>query len=230
MSATSNWSDQMFSLETPAGLPEFAAFATRGIDDRSAAVAAAEAELLHSAAVPARHETFRLGRAAAHAALQSIGRDEGPILAGANREPIWPTGVSGSISHIAGLGVALVAPAAQTDGVGIDIELHRRAPELERQVPRPEERAWLDQLAPEDRSQWLLALFSAKESIFKAFFPRVGAFFGFEAASLAPAPSGFTGRLVADIDSSYGEQRAFDIGCVRGETLVMTWLVLPTTG
>ncbi len=202
----------------------------RTIDDRSASVAAIEADALHSAAVPSRQATVRLGRAAAHAALQSIQRDEGPVLSGANREPIWPTGVCGSISHITGLGVALAAPTARTDGVGIDVELYRTAPELERQVPRAEEKAWLDQIAPEDRSQWLLALFSAKESIFKAFFPRVGFFFGFEAASLAPTSSGFTARLVEEIDEGYAEERSFDIGCARTNTLVMTWLVLPKTG
>lgn len=214
---------------TPRSLPAFASFAAKAPDDPlSHGYVTQESALLHSRAVPARRRAFRLGRAAAHAALAAIGRDEEPILAGEDRQPLWPSGIFGSISHTAELGVALVAPADHTDGVGLDIEARRDAPELSTQVPRPEERRWLDHALATERDDLLLALFSAKESIFKAFYPRVGAFFGFEAASLEPADDGFAARMIQDLDSDYPPDRIFTVRCQWFGDLVLTWLVLPT--
>lgn len=212
-----------------ARVPTFAALAVRTSEDTDSEVCAAEAALLPPRAVSERRETFRLGRLAAHDALHAIGLDTGPVLSGPSREPLWPPGVAGSISHTAAIGVALVAPADRTDGIGVDVEAVRRAPELEAQVPRPEERSWLDAGEPSQRDHQLFALFSAKESVFKAFFPHVGRFFGFEAASLLPTSSGFTGSLVEPIDSRYPPTRTFDIACHWLETTVMTWLILPKT-
>ena len=210
-------------------IPSFAGFAVHMSDSAITDISPAETALLHPQAVPGRRETFRLGRQAAHAALQAIGQDGGPILAGTSREPIWPAGVVGSISHVAGVGVALVAPHDLSDGVGIDIESQRWAPELEDQVPRPEEREWLDAGSTTERSAKLLALFSAKESVFKAFYPSVGRYFGFSAASLVPTSSGFAASLVEEIDDRYPATRSFDISCQWFGTTVMTWLILPKT-
>ena len=215
--------------DVAASIPEYAACAVRRSGDLDLAVSAAEAALVHPRAVPERRETFRLGRSAAHAALDMLGRDVGVIGVGANREPLWPPGVVGSISHVAGLARAVVAPATKSDGVGVDIEVRRSAPELELQVPRSEERQWLDGVAGAERDAMLLSLFSAKEAVFKAFFPRVGFFFGFEAALLVPTSSGFAGSLVQAIDSEYPSARRFNIACRWYGSMVATWLVLPKT-
>jgi enterobactin synthetase component D len=183
---------------------------------------------LHPRAVDGRRASFRAGRAAAHDALALLGCDDGPILVGQQREPVWPIGVVGSISHASGVGVALVAPTASTGGVGIDVEAIRPAPELFDQVPRPDERSWLDAIADVgERDAAVLELFSAKESIFKAFFPRVGEMFGFEAATLVRSPAGFTGAFAVPIDPGYPPDRSFDIVCLRHDDLVVTWLILP---
>ena len=210
-------------------IPVFAAFALCSADEDTE-LPDAEAAILSPGAVPDRRRTFRLGRLAAHEALAAIGRDDGPVLAGKHREPIWPEGVVGSISHTVDMGVALVAPAANTDGVGVDIEQRRFAPELQRQVPRAEELAWLDAVDPDDREDELLALFSAKESIFKAFYPSVGSFFGFTAASLTPQSSGYLASLVEPIDSRYPPGRTFEIGCEWSGERVLTFVVLPKSG
>ena len=216
-------------IAIPDAIPPFAAFAALHPGDPHEPIADVEEALLHPRAVPHRRLAFRRGRSAAHAALGSIGLDSAPILSGPHREPIWPPGVSGSISHAAGIGVALVAPAAFTDGIGVDIEARRHAPELEQQVPRPEEWAWLTSLEPDERSDAVFALFSAKESIFKAFFPRVGSFFGFEAAALRPAAHGFEAHLVHELDAHYPPDRTFAVGCRWFGPLVLTWLILPKT-
>ena len=186
-----------------------------------------ELATLHERAVPSRVLGFRLGRLAAHRALRQLGRDDGPILSGTAREPLWPPGIAGSISHSGTNAVALVAPSDHTDGVGIDIEERRPAPELAEQVPRSEEWDWIQDSPPERHDELVLALFSAKESIFKAFYPRVERFFGFEAASLVPAPGGFRARLVSDLDSKYPASRPFNVGCRWRGDFVLSWLILP---
>ena len=186
-----------------------------------------EEAMVHPRAGLARRTSFRLGRSAAHRALASMGQDPGPILAGDAREPIWPPGVMGSISHTTDIGIALVAPERRTDGVGVDVEQRRHAPELESRIPRPEERKWLNDRPDAERSDALLALFSAKESIFKAFFPTVRSYFGFEAALLEPTTSGYAGRLIEPVSSEYPPDRSFDVGCEWFGATVVTWLVLP---
>jgi len=188
-----------------------------------------ELSLLSPGAVPNRVNAFRLGREAAHRALGQLGRDDRPISTGPNREPIWPPGVVGSISHTSEAGVALTGLLTTTVGLGIDIEARRHAPELRDQVPRPEERSWLNAHHPDEQEALLFALFSAKESIFKAFFPRVERFFGFEAASLKPIPGGFEARLVAPLDQEYPPDRTFTVGCKWEGDVVLTWVILPPT-
>ncbi len=61
----------------------------------------------------------------------------------------------------------------------------------------------------------VVELFSAKESIYKAFFPRVGEYFGFGAARVSPKKSGgYEGRLVTGLDREYPVERSFPITVV----------------
>ncbi len=216
-------------IDPPSSLPSFASFAVSQPSKPVPAVAPGEEHLLSDAMVPARKEAFARGRAAAHAALRTLGLDHGPILPGPSREPLWPSGATGSISHAAGFGIALVAPTVHTDGVGVDVEQLRDAPELWNQVPTTEERRWLERLDPRERETGVLALFSAKESVFKAFFPRSRSFFGFEMASLTPDSSGFSGRLSDGLDEDYPSERSFTVTCQWFGDLVLTSLVLPKT-
>lgn len=229
MTAAEHTTNPAVVIDPPSGLPSFAAFAMSPPSKPVPAVAPGEEHLLTDAMVPARKEAFARGRAAAHAALRTLGLDRGPVLQGPSREPLWPSGATGSISHAAGFGIALVAPTEYTDGVGVDIEQLRDAPELWDQVPTTEERRWLERLEPGEREAGVLALFSSKESVFKAFFQRSRSFFGFDKASLAPAPSGFTGRLTDGVDEDYPSERSFTITCQWSGDIVLTSLVLPKT-
>lgn len=208
-------------------LPSFAYCSVVSLDRPLTPLHPQEKALLHPLAVAGRQTSFRLGRSAAHQALAALGSDSGPILAGDRREPLWPTDVVGSISHTTEIGMALVAPADRTDGVGIDVENRRHAPELENRIPRPEERVWLGDLPKQERADALLALFSAKESIYKAFYPSVGRYFGFEAALLTPTSSGYAARLVEPLNRDYPPDRTFDLGRKWLNGTVVTWLVLP---
>src|SRR3970040_1578684 len=74
---------------------------------------AEEERLLPAKASPLRAAEFRLGRRAAHLALKAIGSEPQPILRGSQREPIWPPGVVGSITHAGNH--ALAAAAFRSD-------------------------------------------------------------------------------------------------------------------
>jgi 4'-phosphopantetheinyl transferase EntD len=229
VTALKNHAAYAVDIAPPPDLPSFAAFAVSPPSEPVPIVESGEEELLAASMVPARREAFSRGRAAAHAALRAINLDGGPVLSGSGREPLWPDGATGAISHAAGFGVALVAPSAHTDGVGVDLEERRNVPELWDHVPRPEERRWLEDLDATEREAALVALFSAKESVFKAFYPRVGSYFGFERASLAPTSSGFVGRLTDGLDHDYPSHRTFEITSASHGDLVLTAVVLPKT-
>src|SRR3954468_19316362 len=75
-----------------------------------------------AAAVDKRRLEFGRGRQCARAALRRLGLSDGPLLTGQQREPLWPTGVVGSITHTDELCVAAVAWQRSYAGVGIDVE------------------------------------------------------------------------------------------------------------
>lgn len=182
-----------------------------------------EIAALSPAAVDVRRVTFALGRIAARRALEALGHESAPILPGRNREPIWPAGLVGSISHTADRAVAAVAAAERTAGVGLDIEEVGGVDStpLEDMVADKEERRWI----AGDPTRFI-RVFSAKEAIFKAFYPRHGAYFGFEAVHLDPMSDGFVATLrLALADSPAGSR------CIVGSRLdgrhILSAVLLP---
>lgn len=132
----------------------------------------AEAALIAGAGAERRRE-FAAGRACARRALQALGRPAVAILCGAHREPRWPPGVRGSLTHTAGYCAAAVLPAARGLSIGIDAELDRPLPEdVAALVLRPSERAQLPRLSRLwPGPSWNTLVYSAKESLHKALFP-----------------------------------------------------------
>lgn len=70
--------------------------------------------------VEKRRAEFATGRWCARQALMRLGRQPQALPPGADRIPVWPEGVSGSISHTQGYTCALVAKLAV--GLGVDVE------------------------------------------------------------------------------------------------------------
>ncbi|WP_433195528.1 sigma-70 family RNA polymerase sigma factor [Nocardia sp. CA-107356] len=115
------------------------------------------------------------GRTAARRALRSLGIPETPILRGPKGEPLWPAGVVGAITHKEGYYAAVVADAAHVRSIGIDAE--DNGPMFEgamRIAARPEEQAWLAEIGQRDGVHWDRVLFSAKESVYKAWYQLTG--------------------------------------------------------
>lgn len=142
--------------------------------------------------VPKRRQEFFHGRLAAKHALAALfGSTEpahGDVAIGSDREPVWPSGIVGSISHCADLAAAAVDNRSRRRGLGIDVE-HVIGPEtrsamLETAVCR-EEAALLQRMRlPWSYDASLTMVFSAKESLYKGLFGTVGCYFGFEEATV----------------------------------------------
>lgn len=133
-----------------------------------------------------RQAEYVHGRLCARAALLHMGAPPGPVGTGPMREPVWPPGVVGSITHCGAVAAAVALPAHAYRGVGIDIE-GVAGPEsqaaLRVTVVSPRESAVLAASGRDDGLA-LTAVFSAKESFFKASFARVGRYFDFDALEL----------------------------------------------
>ncbi|GAA2856975.1 putative 4'-phosphopantetheinyl transferase [Actinoplanes cyaneus] len=159
-------------------------------------------ESLIATAAPNRRREILTARRCAREALLALGHAPAAILRGATREPLWPTGVAGSITHCAGFRAAAVARTSEITSVGIDAEPHAPLPpRVLGSVTTPADLTVLDRLAvSHPETCWDRLLFSAKESIYKAWFPVTGRWLGFEDASLTidPEAGTFTGHILID--------------------------------
>jgi enterobactin synthetase component D len=123
-------------------------------------------------AVPARAREFAAGRQCARSALAQFGIADFPLRAASDRQPLWPRGMTGSITHTAGLCAAVVGERARVGMLGLDSEVVGAiGEELWPAICMPRERAWLDSLPPAERAGGVTLLFSAKESFYKAQYP-----------------------------------------------------------
>src|SRR3984957_6533699 len=72
--------------------------------------------------VPKRYREFATGRTCARQALGILGFPRSPILVGPSRQPLWPPGAVGSITHCTGYCAAAVGRREDYRAIGIDAE------------------------------------------------------------------------------------------------------------
>ncbi|MCX5209932.1 4'-phosphopantetheinyl transferase superfamily protein [Kitasatospora sp. NBC_00240] len=176
-------------------------------------------------AVDKRRREFTSVRVCARRALARLGRPPVPLVPGADGAPGWPPGIVGSMTHCDGYRACAVAKAEAVASLGIDAEPHLPLPSgVEEAVTLPAERAHLARLAARfPRTAWDRLLFSAKESVYKTWYPLTGRPLGFEEARVEFEPDGtFTARLLvpAPVDAFAGRWLA-------GETHLLTAVVHP---
>jgi len=150
-----------------------------------------EEEFVHGAVGKRRHE-FTTVRACAERALHRLGRPRPPMVPGRGGEPPWPEDVVGSMTHTDGYAAAAVALRADIASLGIDAEPNQPLPSgVLYIVSTPPERARLEALAAVHPGiAWDRLLFSAKESVYKMWFPVVGTWLGFDDVELRAGPDG----------------------------------------
>ncbi|MGH7298581.1 MAG: 4'-phosphopantetheinyl transferase family protein [Polyangiaceae bacterium] len=123
----------------------------------------------------ARAREHAAGRLCAAQALRDAGSTEVEVGAGPRRNPLWPAGFTGSITHTAALAWAAVVPTGVMRSLGIDSE-----PVFDEASLREAGTLALDdvergRLRPGHEASDATIVFSAKESLFKCVDPCVGA-------------------------------------------------------
>jgi 4'-phosphopantetheinyl transferase EntD len=131
-----------------------------------------EEDALIADAVERRRHEFTTGRWLARSGLRHFGLPDSPILIGRLRNPLWPDGVLGTLSHDGELcAVALRRTDGEVRGIGIDLIAHeQRAGRMEELAPifvtKAAELGVIATLNP--AADPPLLLFSLKEAVIKA--------------------------------------------------------------
>jgi 4'-phosphopantetheinyl transferase EntD len=145
-----------------------------------------EEALIVDQAVLSRRQQFTAGRCLARDAWQRLGQASVALLNDEQRVPVWPHGIVGTITHTHIWCAAAVARGGDVQGLGADVE---PATPLERnlweRICRPEERAFLEATPAPLAGLLAKGIFSAKESIYKALYPRVRVFLDFQGMLVA---------------------------------------------
>jgi 4'-phosphopantetheinyl transferase EntD len=157
-----------------------------GNDDAGHLPLLPQEEPLVARAVAKRRREFTAVRSCARRAMEKLGVPAQPVLNGERGAPIWPAGLTGSMTHCDGYCAAALVRAADLASLGIDAEPDGPLPEgVLPSVSLPAEAERLRRLAEERPGvHWDRLLFSAKESVYKAWFPLTGRWLDFTEADI----------------------------------------------
>jgi 4'-phosphopantetheinyl transferase EntD len=148
-----------------------------------------EAQAIGVGASAKRASEFATGRLCARQVLAELGVYGFPVRRNVDRSPRWPGGIVGSITHTVGFCGAVAVEQRRFAGLGVDAEVTSRVtPELWCKILTAAENAALEARAPEDRDWRAAAIFSAKESFFKAQWPLTSRWIGFEEVEIELYP------------------------------------------
>lgn len=159
---------------------------------RASDAAVADARLLPQRATAGRRAEFGAGRRLARAALLRLGRTARHLLPDPDRVPIWPDGVTGSISHSNRICAVQLASRRAVPALGLDLEPAGALDDaLAATVRRAGDAACDGQLSAMGVEPGL-ATFAIKEAFFKAYFPVTRYWCDFLDVELSPTPDAHT--------------------------------------
>jgi len=127
---------------------------------------------------------YLAGRISAKTALEQLGVYDQQVIRGDSGCPVWPQGIVGSVTHTDSLAISCVSKVDHVKALGVDAEgilTCELANELAPQLLTAQDKRYSSSLP---FNYFVTLIFSAKEAIYKALYPSVGVFFGFEAVSL----------------------------------------------
>lgn len=132
-----------------------------------------------------RIRDFTAGRLCAHCALQALGIEGFSLLPASDRRPLWPAGVSGSITHTEGYTAAVIGRLAEVGSLGLDCErIEDVTAPLWREICTSTELEQLARWAAPERARAAALCFVAKEAFYKAQFALCGEQLGFDAVRI----------------------------------------------
>jgi enterobactin synthetase component D len=158
-----------------------------------------------SRAVPKRRVEYCAGRFCAREALRICSAPDANTLVGSgpHGEPLWPSGIVGTITHTHEFASAAVALTRDARAIGLDAE---RTTELSAEVldyiALPAEIETLALASRMSAESVASVVFSAKETLFKCLYAEVGRYFDFRDAlvdSLDAASGRFNVRLLVPL-------------------------------
>ena len=130
-------------------------------------------------AIASRRTEFAVGRTCARRALAQLGAAPAPICVGTMREPLWPEGFVGSITHCRSFWAAAAARSSALSALGLDAAINRSLePKIRERIAASDEEAVLVRRADPEVC-WDAVLFCAKEAVFKAWWPLRRQWLGF---------------------------------------------------
>jgi 4'-phosphopantetheinyl transferase EntD len=170
---------------------------------------------------------FALGRAAARSALKQIGLENpGPVLRGPGGEPMLGDGIAGSITHCYPWSVAVVAKCPNPVAIGVDLETMEgmQGTDISRLVCQEAELAWVGK---GDLQERLTMIFSAKEAIYKAFYPLCRRYIDFLEVALTPCPEQYRleGEFLVPLGPDLPEGQACAVYCIRHAELIFSCVI-----
>ena len=127
-----------------------------------------------------RDREFKTGRFCAQHCLKQLSIDA-EIPVDTDRKPVWPDGITGSISHSENFAWAATLKQDAFNGIGIDTEVIVDDSTLQQvfeEITLSEERDLLQQIHSDLNTAFTI-VFSAKESIYKCLYPMNERYFGF---------------------------------------------------
>ncbi|MBM3115327.1 4'-phosphopantetheinyl transferase family protein [Jeongeupia naejangsanensis] len=223
------------SLPSFTQLPDGVVLSAQHFDIDDATLQRLDPELLPAAlasAVLKRRIEFLAGRHCARTTLRQAGYDgDMPLAIGDNRAPQWPAGWIGAITHSHGAALAAVAPGTLYAGLGIDIEPWVDAARAERLSPQVGiDAEWALRPASLGVAEWFTAVFSMKESLFKALYPQVRRYFGFHDAEIVAASvDTATLRLTTTLSDACPQGAEYALRLARSDGFVLSLCAVPAS-
>lgn len=159
-----------------------------------------------ASAVPQRRAEFIAGRWCAHAALGGLGVPASSLPSDTLGGPLWPGGVTGSITHESGICAAAVVRSSFARGIGIDLFDQRHEADIQQiayLVLGPEEKPLLDTC--EDATGFIQLVFSIKEAVVKAVSPTARRYLDMHEISLSVGVDSFTAKLTCSNEQIAGK-------------------------
>ena len=163
----------------------------------------------------------------AAATLRNLGLRDQHVGIGNGNEPVWPDGTSGSISHSASRCACLVSNVSGRI-LGVDIEAFAEGAALSaiwENCLSGQETMLVEHQNIFSNSELATMVFSAKETLFKALYPVVNDFFGFNCAALVGLPEDGLLQLEmsTDLHQSFTQGTIIDIYFQMNTHHVLTW-------
>lgn len=185
-----------------------------------------------SKAVAKRRAEYLASRLCVREALRPFGFANFVLANDADRAPIWPTGIVGSLSHTRACVSLLLAKSSSGKLLGVDCE----------EIMRPETAAGMRDMIINANEEAVLACsglpfataltaaFSLKESLYKALFPVFRQFMHFNEAEIVACEANLasvTLRLTRALSTEFAVGRLFTGRVTLQEKQLTSWIVTP---